>query len=355
MAFTLRRRVLSCPLRAIFLVVIISLTLASTHFTAANDQPYYIELEKYRAELSYRSRGLLSIDNDTDLANRTNGTEGNNREFPNDLFSLEQKRRGAVVLHIVGVLYMFVALAIVCDEFFIPALEIVAERLKLSSDVAGATFMAAGGSAPEFFTSVVGVFFAKDAVGFGTIVGSAVFNILFVISMCALLAKGVLALTWWPLFRDSVFYSISLAVLITFYRDGKVEWYESLVLFALYVLYAIFMGFNSKVEYFVKDKLSCLKCKTRTGVQQITDQPPVVDNSSTDQGAQSELIELEQYFIESKPSATMDKDNMVRCLQLLIKIIVLAGVNFYHFSLHILVNHCDNVWCYEHLATCIIN
>ena len=45
----------------------------------------------------------------------------------------------------------------------------------------GATFMAAGGSAPELFTSMIGVFIAFSDVGIGTIVGSAVFNILFVI------------------------------------------------------------------------------------------------------------------------------------------------------------------------------
>jgi len=350
MAFTLRKRLLSCPLRLIILLAIVSLTLGSTYFTAARDQLYFTRPRtrpnKYRAEISYRSRGLLSISNDTDMDNQTNGTN-EEREFPTDIFSLEQKRRGAVILHIVGVLYMFVALAIVCDEFFIPALEIVAQRLKLSNDVAGATFMAAGGSAPEFFTSVAGVFFAKDAVGFGTIVGSAVFNILFVISMCSLLAKGVLALTWWPLFRDSVFYSIALSLLIIFYRDGKIEWYESLVLFVLYIFYAIFMGFNSKVEFFVKDKLSYLKlpcCRIRTAVQQITDHPIATDNessssssssSSSDQGAQSELIELDQYFMDSKPSV-----NKVRCLQL--SNYCIGRCEFLSFSLHILVNHRDN-------------
>ena len=65
-------------------------------------------------------------------------------------------------------------------------------------------FMAAGGSAPELFTSFMGVFVAKSNVGFGAIVGSAVFNVLFVIGMCALFSKEILELTWWPLFRDCV-------------------------------------------------------------------------------------------------------------------------------------------------------
>lgn len=91
---------------------------------------------------------------------------------------------------------MFVALAIVCDEFFVPALDIIAEtvifiyyyfyfnyfKLKISDDVAGATFMAAGGSAPEFFTSVFGVFITENNVGIGTIVGNKFFlNLIYII------------------------------------------------------------------------------------------------------------------------------------------------------------------------------
>ncbi len=41
----------------------------------------------------------------------------------------------------------------------------------MSDDLAGATFMAAGSSAPELFTSIVGVIFAQSDVGLGTIVG----------------------------------------------------------------------------------------------------------------------------------------------------------------------------------------
>lgn len=65
-----------------------------------------------------------------------------------------------------------------CDDFFVAALERISEVLNLSEDVAGATFMAAGSSAPELFTSTVDVFIFQSNVGIGTIVGSAVFNIL---------------------------------------------------------------------------------------------------------------------------------------------------------------------------------
>jgi solute carrier family 24 (sodium/potassium/calcium exchanger), member 2 len=128
------------------------------------------------------------------------------------------------VLHMLGVVWMFSALSVVCDEFFVPALDVIVDRWDIQPDVAGATLMAAGGSAPELFTSFIGTFISVSDVGFGTIVGSAVFNVLFVIGCCAMFSREILALTWWPLARDSVYYSITLVTLVVFFLDGKIEW-----------------------------------------------------------------------------------------------------------------------------------
>jgi sodium/potassium/calcium exchanger 2 len=157
-----------------------------------------------------------------------------------------------------GVLYMFLALAIACDEFFVPALEEMSgpRRLNLSMDVAGATLMAAGGSAPELFTAFIGTF-QRSAIGFGTIVGSAVFNVLFVIAMCSLLAKEVLELTWWPLFRDSLYYVMGLAVLaafVGFNSKGLVELWEACVLLALYFGYVLVMWQNGNLYKLITGK-----------------------------------------------------------------------------------------------------
>ncbi|XP_054892814.1 sodium/potassium/calcium exchanger 1-like isoform X2 [Poeciliopsis prolifica] len=177
-------------------------------------------------------------------------------DYPEDIFSVEQRRQGWVVLHIMGMTYMFVALAIVCDEFFVPALEVIAAKLEISDDVAGATFMAAGGSAPELFTSLIGVFISHSNVGIGTIVGSAVFNILFVIGMCAVFSREMLHLTWWPLFRDVTFYILDLIMLIVFFLDNVIWWWESVMLVLGYMSYVTFMKFNSQIERTFKGQLS---------------------------------------------------------------------------------------------------
>uniref|UniRef100_A0A3Q3FPH7 Sodium/potassium/calcium exchanger 1 n=1 Tax=Labrus bergylta TaxID=56723 RepID=A0A3Q3FPH7_9LABR len=176
-------------------------------------------------------------------------------EYPEDIFSVEDRRRGWVILHVIGMMYMFMSLAIVCDEFFVPALGVITDKLAISDDVAGATFMAAGGSAPELFTSLIGVFIAHSNVGIGTIVGSAVFNILFVIGMCALFSREVLRLTWWPLFRDVSFYIFDLILLIIFFLDNVIMWWESMMLVTSYSLYVIFMKFNVQIERAFKTQL----------------------------------------------------------------------------------------------------
>uniref|UniRef100_A0A3Q3IP59 Sodium/calcium exchanger membrane region domain-containing protein n=1 Tax=Monopterus albus TaxID=43700 RepID=A0A3Q3IP59_MONAL len=111
-------------------------------------------------------------------------------------------------------IYMFCALALVCDDYFVPSLQKICEHLHLSEDVAGATFMAAGSSAPELFTSVIGVFITKGDVGVGTIVGSAVFNILCIIGVCGFFAGQAVKLSHWALLRDSIYYTFSVTALI---------------------------------------------------------------------------------------------------------------------------------------------
>ncbi|XP_040007057.1 sodium/potassium/calcium exchanger 3 isoform X1 [Xiphias gladius] len=180
-------------------------------------------------------------------------------EFPEDIFTKEQRKKGAVFLHALCAIYMFYALAIVCDDYFVPSLEKISENLQLSEDVAGATFMAAGSSAPELFTSLIGVFITKGDVGVGTIVGSAVFNILVIIGLSGIFAGQTVTLTWWSLFRDSTYYILSVLTLIMVIYDARVVWWESLLLMTMYGIYIIIMKFNSQILVFVTRQLRSVR------------------------------------------------------------------------------------------------
>ncbi|XP_023014271.2 sodium/potassium/calcium exchanger zydeco isoform X2 [Leptinotarsa decemlineata] len=200
-------------------------------------------------------------------------------DFPRDVFTEKQRQDGAVIVHIVITLYLFVALAVVCDKYFVPAVEKICHALNMSADVAGATFMAAATSAPELFVNVIGTFITEGDIGVGTIVGSAVFNILAVAAFCGIGAGmcgvKVIPLDWWPLTRDCLAYGITVSILIGIIHDERVEWYEALTLVLLYTVYILIMYFDKTIQKFIRGGLRhAHKSKARSSVKstnQVTD------------------------------------------------------------------------------------
>ncbi|CAH0721028.1 unnamed protein product, partial [Brenthis ino] len=169
-------------------------------------------------------------------------------QFPRPLMGQTARRHGGLILHVLVAVFTFIGLAIVCDEYFVSSLDRICEELKLAPDVAGATFMAAGSSAPELATVVIGVFCAKDDIGVSGVIGSAVFNIMFVISVCALCAGTVSHLNWWPLCRDCFFYAISILVMVCTIANGYVSWPEALFMLFMYGVYCVALRFNNALE-----------------------------------------------------------------------------------------------------------
>ena len=152
------------------------------------------------------------------------------------------------------VLYTFLGLAIVCDEYFCESLEQISSALSLSDDVAGATFMAAGSSAPELFTAIITIFVAPGEQGLGTIVGSAVFNLCVIVGVTALCAGQVLQLWWYPLVRDSTVYGISILMMAWAMYDGEVTVFESGCMVGAYVVYVALMMLNEKIVGCLADR-----------------------------------------------------------------------------------------------------
>ncbi|KAI4466460.1 sodium/potassium/calcium exchanger [Holotrichia oblita] len=188
-------------------------------------------------------------------------------DFPADFFTDKQRQDGGIVVHIFISLYLFVALAVVCDKFFVPAVEKICQALNMSSDVAGATFMAAATSAPELFVNVIGTFITEGDIGVGTIVGSAVFNILAVSACCGIGAGmcgvQVVPLDWWPLTRDCLAYGITVSILICIIHDERVEWYEALCLVLLYTVYILIMYFDKSIQKCVRGGIKQAKRQVR--------------------------------------------------------------------------------------------
>ncbi|MBL6449220.1 calcium/sodium antiporter [Fulvivirga sp. 29W222] len=140
----------------------------------------------------------------------------------------------SLILYCLALITSFYLLAEVSDRYFVVSLDKIAERLKMSHEMAGATLMAIGSSAPELFVAIISLIRSGDhaAIGVGTIVGSALFNILVIIGASAIVRNA--KLMWQPVVRDFVFYALSVAALFVVLGDGLVTWVESLLLIIFY-------------------------------------------------------------------------------------------------------------------------
>ncbi len=142
-----------------------------------------------------------------------------------------------IALYISAFLACFVLFGRIVDLFFISSLDRISKDLKLSSDAAGATLMAIGSSAPELFVALFAVIKPGDhqVIGIGSIVGSAIFNLLVIVGAAAIVKST--RLTWQPVVRDLLFYFLAVAVLVLFIWDGSFTIIEAAIFLAMYVVY----------------------------------------------------------------------------------------------------------------------
>jgi cation:H+ antiporter len=104
--------------------------------------------------------------------------------------------------------------------------------------VVGATLVAIGTSAPELATVVISRLRGHDEVGLGTILGSNIFNILFVVAVAAML--NPILINWSEVSIGLVFCLITSICLFPF-KAGLIEKWRGALLLALYVAYISFL------------------------------------------------------------------------------------------------------------------
>ncbi|KAM7156483.1 sodium/potassium/calcium exchanger 5 isoform 2-T2 [Molossus nigricans] len=169
-------------------------------------------------------------------------------EFPEGFFTKQERADGGIVIYILIILYMFLALSIVCDEYFLPSLEIISEC----------------------------VFITKGDVGISTILGSAIYNLLGICAACGLLSNVVSTLSCWPLFRDCTAYAISVVAVFGIIFDNQVYWYEGTLLLLIYGLYVLVLCFDIKINQYIIKK--CSPCCTRLAkaMEERSEQQPLM-------------------------------------------------------------------------------
>ena len=157
----------------------------------------------------------------------------------------------AIVTSLIVIVVSVYLLSIITDEYFIISLDEIAQKLHLPNNVAGASLMAMGSSAPELAIAIFSLFVAGGAhsdVGIGTIVGSAIFNILVITGVSAVANPA--HISWKVITRDILMYSVGVILLLITIYDGKVTLLEASIYLAVYAIYLIILY---KWDAYVKD------------------------------------------------------------------------------------------------------
>jgi len=143
------------------------------------------------------------------------------------------ERRGwlAIILCLAGLVFLIVA-----GRFIVTGAKGIATSFGIGEFVIGATVVAIGTSVPELATTVVSKIRRHDEVGLGTILGSNIFNGLFIVAIAAIISP--ISIDWREVAIALVFGIVTVA-LIWPARSGYIERGRGVLLLALYIVYVV--------------------------------------------------------------------------------------------------------------------
>ncbi len=146
-----------------------------------------------------------------------------------------------IVLLIVGlVLLVFSA------DWLVKGASKIASAVGISALVVGLTVVAFGTSAPELAVSVMSAYKDQADLALGNVVGSNIFNVLFILGISALIVPLVVNQ---QLIRFDVPVMIGVSILVFGLSwDGNISRIDGILLFALAIAYTVFLIRQSKKE-----------------------------------------------------------------------------------------------------------
>lgn len=125
------------------------------------------------------------------------------------------------------------------SKVFVTASEDTAKALGWSSLFIGVTIVAVGTSLPELSSSLWAAWTKNTSLVAANVTGSNIANILFILGLCAVFAKG-LNLSKESMQRQISFILIATFLLIGTIYDGRFEWFEGVLMLVFYTIYAFF-------------------------------------------------------------------------------------------------------------------
>lgn len=124
-------------------------------------------------------------------------------------------------------------------DFFVEGSSSVARALRIPSMIVGLTIVAMGTSLPEFVTSVVAARKNEVDMAFGNVIGSNIFNILFILGVTA--AISPVAFIMENVVDSILLVLVSILVWVFAWSRLHIEKKEGVVLLALYAAYLVYI------------------------------------------------------------------------------------------------------------------
>jgi cation:H+ antiporter len=140
-----------------------------------------------------------------------------------------QRLRAAIAYCVIGLLLLIAA-----GRFIVSGARGIALQFGVGEFVIGATVVAVGTSVPELATAIIAKLRGHDEVGLGTILGSNIFNGLFIVALAATIHP--IAVGWRELFIALIF---GVVALVCSYpaASGFIERRRGALLLVLYAVY----------------------------------------------------------------------------------------------------------------------
>ena len=124
-------------------------------------------------------------------------------------------------------------------DFFVEGSSSVARALRIPSMIVGLTIVAMGTSLPEFVTSVVAARKNEVDMAFGNVIGSNIFNILFILGLTAAISPVTFIME--NVVDSVLLVLVSILVWVFAWSRLHIEKKEGVVLLALYAAYLVYI------------------------------------------------------------------------------------------------------------------
>ena len=155
-------------------------------------------------------------------------------------------------------------------DIFVESCVNVAEWLKIPNIVIGLTIVAMGTSTPEIVFNVSAAIRGYSDMAVGNIVGSNIFNLLFIMGFCAMIQPVAVKLK--EILRDfSIGVGAAVLLLIMMFVFGdvipRIGGFALLAIFIVYMTYFVRVALKNRCEEEISDKVEGCGCDNGSGIE----------------------------------------------------------------------------------------